>query len=518
MAIAATCPLVPLAYATDGSWSSSGALTGVTTTWETTSNWDGGTVPSGTGAIATIQQNLTGNVNITTSGVTLGTINFSDTGSGTDNRISLGSGTWTFATSSGTPTINIGQSGDTIDIPLQINGATITGSQGLKLSVASGVTWTGVGSSVRIGGAVTWTSFTGALTLDAGRFTTENANVLPSASELVLSNGTYIRAVGVSNSNTTRDQTIGGLSSSDSTTIISGGDNATATGNLTINTAASTSYTFAGKIGANIMDTGAALENSRIAIIKNGTGTQKFSGANIYAGTTTINDGTLLVNGTHIADTSTSGAGLAALTTRGAYVVNSGATLGGTGTIKPYDATGGGIMVDVKSGGIVAPGDGGVGTLTFDQTASARTNLWLSSGALLAFDLGAGLASDRIAFVGNASVVEAGFNGNVINFTDRTSGVLSAGDYLLFDGDTNTNYNGLTLGSAFTGASFSGSLITSGLSIGTGLEAYAGATLFQSGNDIYLNVAAIPEPSAFAAFAGLGALAAVSLRRRRTAR
>ena len=66
------------------------------------------------------------------------------------------------------------------------------------------------------------------------------------------------------------------------------------------------------------------------------------------------------------------------------------------------------------------------------------------------------VTADKIAFIGNAGVTEAGFSSTVINFTDLTAGSLSTGDYLLFDGDSNTNYSGLTLGGAFAGASVSG--------------------------------------------------------------
>lgn len=518
-AFAAALPLVPSAFATDGSWSAAGVLTG-STTWETTSNWTSGIVPGGTDAVATIQQDFTGNTTVSTSGVTLGTLNYSDTGSGTDRTFVLGAGTWTFATSSGTPTINIGQSGDTLDIGFQINGAAIAGTQGLKLSVASGTTWSGTGSSVRLGGSINWTGFSGALTLDGGRWTTENPNVLPSANELVLSGGAAFRAVGVNNGATTRDQTIGGLTSADGTAVVASGDNATATGTLTINTATSTAYTFAGQIGANIFNTASGNENSRIAITKNGTGTQRFSGANTYVGTTTLNGGTLLVNGTHIADSSVAGSGLSALATRGAYVVNSGATLGGTGTIKPYDTAGGGVMINIASGGTLAPGDAGIGTLSLDNTASARSILNFSTGGLGAFELGVGVTADKVAIIGSASLAsEVFFNSTTINFTDLTGGSLTTGDYLLFEGDANvssaTGYGGLTLGGAFTGASVSGTAISGGLVIGSGLAGYTSSTLFLVGNDIYVNVSAVPEPSACAALAGLGVLGFAARRRRR---
>ena len=61
-------------------------------------------------------------------------------------------------------------------------------------------------------------------------------------------------------------------------------------------------------------------------LTKVGTGTLILSGNTDYSGTTTINGGTLLVNGTHLPNASVTGS-------NPNYVVNSGATLGGTGTI-----------------------------------------------------------------------------------------------------------------------------------------------------------------------------------------
>jgi hypothetical protein len=65
---------------------------------------------------------------------------------------------------------------------------------------------------------------------------------------------------------------------------------------------------------------------------------------------------------------------------------------------------------------------------------------------------------------------------------------LSSGQYTLFSSDAAGAYSGLTL---------FGSLITGGLSIGTGLGAYS-SDLEVSGNKIVLNIAPVPEPSVVA--------------------
>lgn len=76
------------------------------------------------------------------------------------------------------------------------------------------------------------------------------------------------------------------------------------------------------------------------SLVKIGTGTLTFSGANIYTGPTAINGGTLMVNGSIASPLTT---------------VNAGGILGGGGTVQG---------VTVNSGGIFAPGSGTAGTST----------------------------------------------------------------------------------------------------------------------------------------------------------
>jgi autotransporter-associated beta strand protein len=118
---------------------------------------------------------------------------------------------------------------------------------------------------------------------------------------------------------------------------------------------------------SSIIGTGAG------TLTKSGAGTWTLSGANTYTGTTTVNAGTLFVNGNQTSATGTT------------TVNNSGTVLGGTGTI-------GGNVSMATSGAILEGGAGSTG-----QTLTIKGSLTQVSGSIIELALGPSLAHSTLA-------------------------------------------------------------------------------------------------------------------------
>ena len=232
-------------------------------------------------------------------------------------------------------------------------------------------------------------------------------------------------------------------------------------------------------IGANISGTGALIVTNSA-----GSGVLTLSGTNTYAGTTTVAAGKLVVNGDN------SGAA-------GAVTVASGATLGGSGTI------GGATTIS----GIHSPGNSpGIQNFSSDLT--------YTNGSAFVWELTAnatsvrGTAFDGVNVGGNINI-DSGVNfnitlngaGSAVDFTDTFWG--SNRQWLVFD-STNA---GTTTGNFVLGT------VTPDINSKT-YDAYGNFATSVTGNDVYLNWTAVPEPSTYALL-GLSGIGAMLLRMRR---
>lgn len=379
-------------------------------------------------------------------------------------------------------------SGSSLDISGNITKA--AGSTGITL--LAGGTGTSNSSTMSLGGNNTGVV---AATLNRGTLILNNANALGTLTTLNVANAnaggtadtanlligtggvTIAKAVTFASlgTDTTDIRSIGGGNTSGtatfSGTITLGAFAASGTGSsLRVASAAGGTTVFSG----NITDGSAS-----VALLLNGTGVVKFTrlAGNTYDGGTTVASGSLLVN-------NTSGSG----TGTGAVTVSGGATLGGSGIIAGNTTAASGAFLSAGSDA------GAAGNLTFGGTLDL-SGLAAGTGGLL-FDLDGVASSDKITLSAGALTIGAG-GLNFDDFAFTTLAGFGAGTYTLVD--TNASIVG-TLGTQLTGT------------VG-GLNAVL--ALANSGQDIVLTVAAIPEPSTYAVLGGAAILAAAAWLRRR---
>ncbi|MGN6368117.1 MAG: autotransporter-associated beta strand repeat-containing protein [Phycisphaerae bacterium] len=167
--------------------------------------------------------------------------------------------------------------------------------------------------------------------------------------------------------------TIAGLTGNGS--ILSSGGNLCT---ITLNTPANAAVTYGGAM------------NQTSAVVKNGAGTQVFSGNNTYYGATDINAGTLEIDNPNIA---TGGAGYGNIT------AHAGGTLAGAGSTDGF--------VTIADGGTVSPGtSAGADAGTF----TAGITLLLNSGSALRMDISNDAAASDLLRVANGEFEASNVN------------------------------------------------------------------------------------------------------------
>jgi len=151
--------------------------------------------------------------------------------------------------------------------------------------------------------------------------------------------------------------------------------------------------------GANTNTTFAGIISGSSTITKTGTGTWTLTGTNTYTGATVVSSGTLMLNGNNSAAT-------------GSVTVNASGTLAGTGSV------GGNATVSGK----LAPGNNGIGTLTF------QGGLTFSGGgtALVEINKNSG-TQDLISVAGTLTY------GGTLNVTNLSGTLVNGNSFKLFN-------------------------------------------------------------------------------------
>jgi autotransporter-associated beta strand protein len=417
-------------------------------------------------------------------------LSVSNTASGSSSftTVNFGTGPYGYTLSTTAPnTTTFTPTGDFI-----LNGV-ISGTGGATVlsSITTGFNKTGTGS-LTLTGASTYSNGTaitaGAIILSGG-----TTNRLPATTIVDLGKttvGGQLILNGVS-------QTVAGLITNGTATTnnVSGGSTVLST--LTL--APTTSVAFPGLIG------GTTSNQSNIAVVMNGTGTQALSGTNTYTGGTTVTAGTLRAN------SPTSSLGTGAVAVNGGVLAGNGST--GTGT------------VTVSTGGTITAGTG-AGTTDTINTLHTSAQTWAGGSYAVKLDgttaapaaLGsggsgtAGTTSDLLVLTGLATSGTGPYlTVNPVGFTGGTgpSGFLNGSTYSFLIAEipaANVSSSATKFEALVNGATIA---VTPTAASPTGTYALSATTDGTSGNDeLFLDyTSTAPEPTSLL----LAAVAAVPL-------
>jgi outer membrane autotransporter protein len=379
--------------------------------------------------------NVSGNIRFVSGGILRATTDFS-----TSRNIALNSNGWIEAFNGANVTLNGVISGGGY---LALNSA---GTPGGTVTLTGNSTYTG--PTYLLGGVKAYVANAASLgnsknvSLNNGTLVTTNSmainrigldngaggaiiDVAPTTT-LTVNNDVYGSASTLRKTNT-GTLVLAGANTSTSAVFIDGGtlqignggtSGALGTGNITNNSALVFNRSDAYGFGSLISGSG--------TFTQLGAGTTTLSGNNTYTGATRVAAGSLYINGNQSATTGTT-------------TVESGATLGGAGTL--------GGDVRVMDGGTLAPGSsiGAAGTLNI------RRNLLLSGGSILNYNLGqpdaVGGQYNDLTIVGGDLTLDG-----TLNVSTTAGGAFGAGVYRIISYSGALNDQGLNLGTMPAGA------------------------------------------------------------------
>lgn len=446
------------AFAADFSWNNASQ-----STWSTAGNWTPGGGPPGSGDNV-ITPTAFGNILVNVAPTVTNWSYNSDTTTTQEVIANIGSSTAALTitgtlSKAGTGTLRFRDSSLTTTLTMNIGQLTATGG---TLEFGSAASSTRGVQSLTIGSATIADTKVGINMINGG------GNIATVTGNLHLSGTAELSVAQVISGGSGR-LAVGSLTSSDATAVIQANSftsSNTSVGTLVLNNASGTS-TYAGQVKTS----GKVNEGNLMSVIKNGAGTQVFTGnSNSYNGTTTVNEGTLLIN-------NTSGSG----TGTGAIVVNDGGRFGGTGS-----ATG---AVTVASGGSIVGG--------------------------------AGLAAEDLSFSGDVSFGDGSIIELALGEAGAHSSLTRTGGTWSFDSD-----QAFLFGDQGVQVGFYDNIITGLIGSETGLssisswsiqnEGWTGVFSYDGAGGVDLSItsfAAVPEPSAAGLLAG-GAVLLFASRRR----
>ncbi len=402
---------------------------------------------------------------------------------GAGRTISIGDGVGTSISSAGTGT-------------LVYNGviANKTGETGSWAKQGSG--------TLQLGGAST---YTGATAINNGtlQLTTGNDR-LPTGTTVSLGQAASAN-LGTLDLNG-RNQQIAGLNSITGNNATLSNNTVTSTNAVTLTLGGSGNYSYGDGTAAN-----SGVITGAISVVKSGAGTQTFGDTNTYTGSTTVNEGKLVVASTgsishsasnfivNVAEAQIDGSLTAAaitlnngakLTGNGSITTASGLTVGGGGTISGNRTITGNVTVD--DNGKLSPGNS-PGTITITGTGAG--NLVFNGDYDWEVDPTLSPKADLTVVDGNLNWGATA----VLNIISSNGGVGIGQTYSLFayKGTFTGTFgpiNGYTIDTAAT----SGGLNATGL----------------GGGYKFLNITGVPEPTS-GLLIGIGTLACFALRRNR---